>query len=272
MPRGNTGVYTLPNGTLVSDGDIISPNQHNPAFNDVAAALTDSLSRSGQGQMQAALNMGGNRVRNVAPGVDPTDAATMAQITSAGGVPPGVVADFAGSTAPEGWLLCGGQSVSRTTYAALFAVIGTTYGSVDGNSFNLPDARGRVTAGRDFAVNGSNAERLTATTISPSAGVVGGVGGSETQVLTESQMPSHTHAVTGSTNSAGNHSHTVAAINPDVAGALQPGFGGPSTSTETTSTAGAHTHTISVTAENTGGGQAHPNVQPTLILGKIIKV
>ena len=56
------------------------------------------------------------------------------------GLTPGFIAPFAGTSVPEGWLLCDGSAVSRTTYAKLFAVIGTTYGAGDGNStFNLPD-------------------------------------------------------------------------------------------------------------------------------------
>jgi microcystin-dependent protein len=65
---------------------------------------------------------------------------------------------YAGSTIPTGWLECDGSSISRTTYAALFAAIGTTWGSVDGNSFNLPDCRGRATIG---AGTGTNAESFT---------------------------------------------------------------------------------------------------------------
>ena len=54
--------------------------------------------------------------------------------------PTGVVQAFAGSTTPQGWLLCDGSAVSRTTYAALFAVIGTTYGAGNGSTtFNLPN-------------------------------------------------------------------------------------------------------------------------------------
>lgn len=54
--------------------------------------------------------------------------------------PVGVVQAFAGSTTPDGWLLCDGSAVSRTTYADLFAVIGTTYGTGDGSTtFNLPN-------------------------------------------------------------------------------------------------------------------------------------
>lgn len=69
-------------------------------------------------------------------------------------VPPGMIAPYAGKTAPEGWLLCDGSAVSRTTYANLYAAIGTTYGAGNGSTtFTLPDLRGRVPAG----ANASNA-------------------------------------------------------------------------------------------------------------------
>lgn len=71
----------------------------------------------------------------------------------------GMIQMFAGSTAPTGWLICDGQAVSRTTYATLFSVIGTTYGSGDGSTtFNLPDMRGRtaIGVGNGTATNHTN--------------------------------------------------------------------------------------------------------------------
>lgn len=68
----------------------------------------------------------------------------------------GQVTAFAGSTAPNGWLMCNGSAVSRTTYAKLFAVIGTTYGTGDGSTtFNLPDMRNcfPVGAGSTYSLN-----------------------------------------------------------------------------------------------------------------------
>jgi phage-related tail fiber protein len=65
-------------------------------------------------------------------------------------IPPGLVAPYAGTIAPSGWLVCDGSPVSRTTYAALFAAIGTSHGPGDGTaSFNLPDYRGRFLRGVD---------------------------------------------------------------------------------------------------------------------------
>ena len=70
--------------------------------------------------------------------------------TFSGGTPAGAITAFAMSTAPSGWLKCNGQAVSRTTYAALFSAIGTTYGSGDGTTtFTLPDLRGEFIRGWD---------------------------------------------------------------------------------------------------------------------------
>jgi hypothetical protein len=63
--------------------------------------------------------------------------------------PVGTILPFAGDTAPAGWLLCNGLSVSRTNYAALYAVVANRFGSADGSNFNVPDFRGRFLRGRD---------------------------------------------------------------------------------------------------------------------------
>ncbi len=77
-------------------------------------------------------------------------------------MPVGCVIPFAGAAAPTGWLLCQGQAISRTTYAQLFSVIGTTYGSGDGKTtFNLPDMRGRVAVGSDANSPGAEGGKQT---------------------------------------------------------------------------------------------------------------
>jgi microcystin-dependent protein len=73
-------------------------------------------------------------------------------------IPPAAVLPYAGASAPEGWLICDGRAVNRTTYAALFAAIGTSHGSGDGSTtFNLPDYRWTFLRGRgaDISVTGS---------------------------------------------------------------------------------------------------------------------
>lgn len=187
--------------------------------------------------------------------------------------PVGSVIDYAGSSAPSGWLLCYGQNVSRTTYAALFAAISVTYGVGDGSStFTLPDARGRVVAGKDN-MGGSSADRLTNQTNGIDGDTLGAVGGAETHTLTTAQSAAHTH--TGTTASGGAHTHgqdntTVYTQTPSTA-AFTVTAGASTLYVDTarvTESDGAHTHTF--TTDSTGGGGAHNNVQPTLVLNKII--
>jgi microcystin-dependent protein len=64
-------------------------------------------------------------------------------------LPAGTVLPFAGAAAPAGFLLCNGQSVLRSAYAALFAIIGTTYGAADADHFTVPDLRGEFIRGLD---------------------------------------------------------------------------------------------------------------------------
>lgn len=222
-----------------------------------------------------------------------------------GFMPVGVVVPFAGSSSPAGWQLCYGQAISRTTYAGLFATIGTTYGSGDGSTtFNVPDLRGRVVAGEDD-MGGTAASRLTAGGSGITGTTLGASGGTQTHTLASTEIPAHSHpnTLTGSTTFASDgHTHAgqgnlAAAIgatggNPSAIGYVAgTNTGGPSSSTYTVigsnvgsqafnhytpvygSTA-ANSASASVgisNANNTGGGGAHQNTQPTIILNYIIK-
>ena len=160
-------------------------------------------------------------------------------------VPTGTVSAFAGSAAPTGYLLCDGTAVNRTTYATLFGVISTTYGTGDGSTtFNLPDLRGRVIAGMGGSLL-SGTDALSDT------------GGSSTHTLTTSELPSHQHTTDG-TNSGDNH-------------AVRAGHDAIIDATSLSVSANdAYYKTGSVTG-TAGSGQAHNNVQPTMILNYIIK-
>ena len=167
------------------------------------------------------------------------------QLNTISTVPAGVVSPYAGTSAPTGYLLCYGQTISRTTYATLFAAIGTTYGAGDGSTtFAIPDLRGRAVAGQDD-MGGASADRLTNQSGGVDGDTLGASGGAETHTLTTAQIPAHTH--TFQSDEPGKVS---------FAGLYE--FLADNTPTNRTSS-------------STGGGGAHNNVQPTLILNYIIK-
>lgn len=172
--------------------------------------------------------------------------------------PIGSIMDYAGSSAPENWLLCYGQAVSRTTYAQLFTALGTTYGSGDGSTtFNLPDCRGRVVAGKDN-MGGISANRLTNQSGGLDGDVLGTTGGAETHTLTTGQLPSSPPSKSPGTQGA------VLKWDGTSAYGAQPG-------------SWSYGSTAADTFQNyfnntwNGGGQAHNNVQPTIIFNKIIR-
>lgn len=148
-----------------------------------------------------------------------------------GGIPIGSVQAFAGSEVPAKWLLCDGAAVSRTTYAALFAAIGTIYGAGDGiTTFNLPDLRGRTVIGTG---QGSG---LTNRPLGVSVGA-------ETHTLSVAEMPSHTHTVYGRQRAAdGTARASLAAVSDNANANTMP----------------------------EGGGQPHNNMQPSLALRYLI--
>lgn len=170
----------------------------------------------------------------------------------------------------RGWLLCDGRSISRTTYTGLFDVIGTKFGANDGDTFKLPDFRGRVIGQPGQGSSLTNR-------------VMGAEVGSEAHTLTDAEMPAHTHAGTTLADGAHihgvtdpGHSHTQTTINDDFnsSGTTPPGFTADSagsmtwnninssTTGITINSAGSHTHAF--TSASTGGGLSHNNMQPTL--------
>lgn len=198
-------------------------------------------------------------------------------------IPVGMFGYFGGTAAPSKWLFCYGQNVSRTTYAALFALFSTTYGAGDGSTtFGLPDLRGRTIAGKDN-MGGTSANRLTGLSGGVNGDNLGAAGGLETHTLTEAQLASHDHSVdppnTATTsNGAHNHDITLQYMN-GFDGPIHPNWGNSdspnpnATETVTTTTDGAHTHTVNIAAFNSataGSDAVHNNVQPTFILNVIV--
>ncbi len=276
-------------------GTTISSSAVNSDLSDIASALTNSVAADGQtaitGQIKGAAGAVGtpsysfsssladgfylSGTHQIGVAINGALVATFSStgIGGAGGVPLGVVVgtvvDYAGASAPSGWQLCYGQAVSRTTYSALFAIIGTTYGAGDGvTTFNLPDCRGRMTAGQDN-MGGSAAGRITVAGGNFDGTVLGGAGGQQNEVLTVGQLPAHTHSGTTGTESA-THTHGVPVINT-TANTAGTGFCATSLGNIGTSTTESATHTHSITTDNgTGGGAAHPVLSPAIIFNKII--
>jgi microcystin-dependent protein len=159
------------------------------------------------------------------------------------GVPTGVVLDFVGATPPTGYLICQGQAVSRTTYSGLFSIIGTTWGAGNGSTtFNLPDFRRRVTVG-----SGGTGTSTLGNNLANS-------GGAEVHTLTINEIPSHDHNLKANSLNDGNR------------GALQ------ATGFEPLIHENYKTYTNTrQQIDNTGGDSPHNNIQPSVIVNKIIK-
>ena len=167
--------------------------------------------------------------------------------------PTGSITAFAAATgAPTSWLACDGTAISRTTYSALFVVIGTTWGVGDGSTtFNLPDLRGRTLAGVE-----ATATRLTTANANDSnitSTVVGSTGGDQYPQLHNHTQDAHSHTEIATINSYICNSY-VAGVN----GWIQLGHGIQNTNSVTATNQNAFT-----------GGSG--NVQPTAIIRYIIK-
>ena len=153
-------------------------------------------------------------------------------------VPTGAFMPFGGSVAPAGFLLCDGSAVSRTTYAALFAVMGTNYGVGDSSTtFNVPDMMGRVPVGLDAA--NANLE---------AADALGETGGEENHTLSIAETPAHYHTMVAQRGSTGDNpglDRYCSSIAINSYGASYTGY--------------------------TGGGGSHNNLQPYNTCNYIVK-
>lgn len=173
------------------------------------------------------------------------------------GVTTGLIIPWSSSTVPSGFLECDGSSVSTTTYANLFAVVGYVYGG-SGASFNLPDLRDRTAVHK--STNKSFATTGGANTVTPTGNISGSTGST---TLTSNTIPSHGHSFVSGASMMGNNfaNNTIQISFPCL-----------------------DRNTSSVTSQNTGGGQSHDHnlsanfvgsansvLQPYLTLMYIIK-
>ena len=174
-------------------------------------------------------------------------------------IPTGTIFDYAGTSIPTGWLNCDGSAVSRTTYAALFAALDTTWGNGDGSTtFNLPDLRGRVTVGVGSV--GTNSQPTVA---------LGAVGGEQNHTLIAAEAPAVTLPAPDTYLAAGTSYQAIVTM---------PTSTGNVYAIPTTGNAGAGA--ILVEEINTtwneattddGGGDGHNTMQPYAAVTKMIK-
>jgi len=178
-----------------------------------------------------------------------------ASLTGIEGIPTATIIPWSSSSVPSGYLECNGQAVSRSTYSALFAIVGTTYGAGDGSStFNVPDLQDRC------VVSKSNNKALASTGGAETVTKTGNVGGSTANAtLSTPQLASHSHSGGGNTSPPGSYTpNTPAFYHPAVKGNKNTGNSG---------SGGGHSHNMSANFS----GDATSVLQPYLTILYIIK-
>ena len=182
-------------------------------------------------------------------------------------VPSGVIMPYAGSTAPAGWLICDGASVSQTTYPNLYAAIGFNWGNPGGGSFNLPSLAGQFLRGR---ANGSanDPDRATRTASAAGGNTGDAVGSVQVNATAKNGLTNANSTASGSIGTSGGHSHSMRFRTPAglsiggddsrymlIAADTPGGLATPS------QTDGSHTHSFSGTAAAqtiTGDAETRP--------------
>lgn len=190
----------------------------------------------------------------------------------------GSLVDYAGGADPTdpNWLLADGRTISRTSYSTLFDAIGITYGTGNGTTtFNIPDLRGRVAVAPDsMGTARGSAAVLT------SGGARGNAGGAETVALSGTHVPAHTHSVSIASHDHGGSTQNAGGYGNDGGASLYVNGGGGYRVAEPPYIT-AHGHGINAGGSYSGAtgglsassaGTAHTNMQPYVVLNKIIRV
>jgi microcystin-dependent protein len=276
----NQGSYLI-RGTIVENATIAAAPGSNSRIDLIGLRINDPNAGGSAGNTATPVVTTGTVAASPVAPATPSSTLPLAYVTVAAGqasilatnitdarvlmgikVTPGTIREIAYAVANNGWAFCDGSAKSRTTFARLFAMIGTSFGVGDGSTtFNLPDFRGRVGVAVDN-MGGTDAGRLGI------ANVLGTSGGSENVTLGISQMPNHSHA-----DSTGHRHHP-----PSSGGQF---YGDSSTGGPLALSYAAGPNPIygftqtdvgNVALDATGGGGSHTNMQPYIVVNKIIKV
>jgi len=202
----------------------------------IAATAVDATALASNAVTSAKITDANVTTAKIADG-----AVTSAKLASGLATITGEIRIWATASAPTGWLFCDGASISRSTYSALFAVISTTYGTVDGNTFNVPNFKGRSPVG----VGTSAATGATAWTLAE-------LGGEETHALTTAELAAHTHAPGSFAVESGGD-----AVSSGAHVAFRNGT--------------SRTSAVTGTSASTGGGTGHNTMHPVIGINFIIK-
>lgn len=275
MPFDSNGVYSLPPGYLAVSGQTILATQHNPPLEDIAAALSQALLRSGVSPLTGNLSAGGFKITNGANGTDDGDYVTMSQLnaviaTVSSLIPTGARGSFYMNSPPPGWVVGNGGTIGSAASGAtnranadtqsLFNLFWAQF-----NDATLPiqtsggaaSTRG-ASAAADWAAN----KRLTVFDLRTryDRGADLGLGFDASLVVGLTQADDvKPHAHTGTTNNDGSHSHpgvTIgAAVAPSNTGVEE---GGPAPNYQLLSivSTGAHQHDF--TTNNAGTLETRP--------------
>ena len=254
----DTAPYTTAAGGVAS-GAGIPPHNATPSGGAWLTSLTIASQGGGAAHNTLPPYVGTNYIIR-ARSITPTKYSLLGDLS-----PIGSVTAFVGATPPVDWLACDGSSLLRTDYPELFAVIGTTWGTVDGTHFNLPDLRGRsligAGTGKGIAA-GLGGTGLPAGT-NLSARTLGQWGGEEGHVVSIAEMPSHAHAGT-TASSVGQR-----LINSASVGNTGQPPGGSGQNNGLSNDIPVFT-TMTMAYEGSGG--AHNTMMPWTVVNYIVKV
>jgi microcystin-dependent protein len=184
-----------------------------------------------------------------------------ANLSGIEGIPTATIVPWSTASVPTGFLECNGQAVSQSTYAALYAIIGTTYGDPGGGNFNVPDLQDNIAIGKSPTKN--IASTGGANTVTPTGNISGNVAGSTANAtLSTPQLAPHSHTLPRDRAPQGGGNQRWGRTVVSNAG---------SEGTDAAGGGGGHAHNMSANFSGSFSGSANSVVQPYLTVMYIIK-